>query len=328
MKKLIYISGILSVNLMMFGALLKVLHLVGAGILLPLSIFLFSLFFLPLALYSSYNSLEEKEYKWLYIVTGIVFSLDLLAVLFKIMHWPGAGIMMIIGIPLPFVLFLPVYIYQTRKNKNKSAINTMGILFGLIFLAVFSALLTLNVSATLLNKFAVNSNNNEKSVRFYELITRNDSSKENIKIKAEELCDYVEVLKCEILTATQNNLCESGKVRNDYNPIKTINQNSTNLPIFSTIIGESQSKVDILKIKINEYRETVISSEKVSAELKELSNTLFDTSDREIHLGGDVQKVNWLEREFPNSNLSIVLNALSRIQSEVRFIESECLLAL
>ncbi|MHC1704285.1 MAG: hypothetical protein AB9846_10290 [Tenuifilaceae bacterium] len=328
MKKLIYISGIISVNLMLFGALFKALHIAGAGILLPISIFLFSFFFLPLALYSSYNSLEEKEYKWLYIVTGIVFSIELLAVLFKILHWPGAGIMMIIGIPLPFVLFLPFYLYQTRKNKNKSAINNMGIMFGLNFLAVFSALLTLNVSSTLLNKFAINSHNNEKFARFSTTIAKNNPNQENIKIKAEELCEYIDVLKCEILTATQNNLCENGKVKIDYNPIEIVNQSSTNLPIFSTKIGESQSKVDILKGKINEYRETVLATEKVCPELKELSNSLFDTSDREIHLGGDVQKVNWLEREFPNNNLSIVLNALSRIQSEVRFIESECLLAL
>src|ERR1035437_382096 len=113
MKKLIYISGIASANLMMFGSLFKVQHWSGGNVLITLATFLFCFIFLPSALISSYHGQEQKKYKWLYIVTFIVFFISMMGVLFKVMHWPGAAMFLLLGIPLPFVVFLPVYLYQT-----------------------------------------------------------------------------------------------------------------------------------------------------------------------------------------------------------------------
>ena len=143
MKKLIYISGVLCANLMLIGALLKVLHITGASLLLFVSILGFSTIFLPLALIYNYQNQEEKKYKWLHIVTYLVFSITFVGALFKILHWPYASVLMIIGIPLPFVLFLPVYLYSTRKDKSIPLLNHLGVMFGLTFLALFSVLRSL-----------------------------------------------------------------------------------------------------------------------------------------------------------------------------------------
>jgi hypothetical protein len=35
--------------------------------------------------------------------------------LFKIMHWPGAGIFLMVALPFPFLVFLPVYLYVTSR---------------------------------------------------------------------------------------------------------------------------------------------------------------------------------------------------------------------
>ena len=139
MKKIVYISGIVCANLMLIGALLKALHLPGASVFLMVSILLFCFGFLPISLVSSYKSSVEKKYKSLYIITFVVFSIVLLGALFKILHWPGAGLFLLIGTLLPFVLFLPVYLIYTRNEK--SVVNLMGVIFGMTFLAVFSVLL-------------------------------------------------------------------------------------------------------------------------------------------------------------------------------------------
>jgi hypothetical protein len=66
--------------------------------------------------------------------------------LFKVMHWPGAGELILVALPFPFVVFLPVYLYASSKIRNPNIYHMMYVLFLLVFTAVFSALLSLNVS--------------------------------------------------------------------------------------------------------------------------------------------------------------------------------------
>lgn len=138
MKRSVYFLGIACANLMLAGSLFKVFHWPGANVLLVLAVALFALVFLPVALYNSYR--EQQRYRTLYIVTFLVFASGMLSVLFKVLHWPGANIIMTLSLPLPFLLFLPVYLYHTRKEK-KYGTGFQGIMFGLVFLAVFSVLL-------------------------------------------------------------------------------------------------------------------------------------------------------------------------------------------
>ena len=68
------------------------------------------------------------------------------AALFKVMHWPGASKALIVALPFPYVVFLPVFLAVTGKDKSFSIYNTVYVLFLLAGISVFSALLALNVS--------------------------------------------------------------------------------------------------------------------------------------------------------------------------------------
>ena len=120
MKKSVYYPGIACTILMLFGCMFKIMHWPGASVTLTVSILLFCFYFLPAALVNSYKSQETPKYKTLHIITFIVFSICMMGVLFKVMHWPGAGAFLIIGLPLPFVLFLPVYLYSTKDEKKEN----------------------------------------------------------------------------------------------------------------------------------------------------------------------------------------------------------------
>ena len=142
MKKAIYLIGIIVVNLIMFGSLFKVLHWSGANIMFTLGSLLFSLCFLPIALYTNYK--ETRQYQLLHWVTFLVFALGKFSILFKVLHWTGNELLLQISFPLPFILFLPVYLYETRAVKKTNDIHFLGILFGLTFIAVLSVLLSLH----------------------------------------------------------------------------------------------------------------------------------------------------------------------------------------
>jgi len=324
MKKIIIITGIVCANLMLAGALLKALHIAGASFLLPISILAFCIIFLPFALLFNYRDQEEKRYKWLYIVTFIVFSFNLVGALFKILHWQYAGVFMIIGVPLPFVLFLPVYLYSTRKNKSLSLLNQLGVIFGLTFLALFSVLLTLNISSSLVQNFAANSFNSDKSTTFYQTITKGNTSDDKVKQKADELCKYIDELKCKLLIDTNNDCCENGKLKDDYNPMNLSNP-ATQTSILLT--GDNSSDIKILVDKMVEFREMVLSSKSNNKELLELTQSLLDIENG-VETNGSPLYINWHKKEFPINHLTVFLDVLSRVQSDVRFVEAEYLASL
>jgi hypothetical protein len=146
MKQKIYIFGIVSSMILITGTMFKVQHWPGAGIMLSIGTVLLITLFLPSALINHYMVNGNKQYKLLYITTYITCFVVFTAMLFKIQHWPFAGYAVLIGVPFPFVVFLPVWLYETSRIKNFDINNTVYILFLLALQAVFSVLLALNVT--------------------------------------------------------------------------------------------------------------------------------------------------------------------------------------
>lgn len=61
-----------------------------------------------------------------------------MGLLFKVQHWPGANILLLIGIPLPFVFFLPVFISYLRKKDIKNAKSFIAVFMLLLLVSVFN----------------------------------------------------------------------------------------------------------------------------------------------------------------------------------------------
>jgi len=128
------------------GAIFKVNHWPAAAILLIAGTLILVLLFLPAALINNYKATGNSQNKVLYIVTYITCFVVFIAMLFKIMHWPYAGVGLLIALPFPYVVFLPIFLLVTSKNKSFNIYNTVFVLLLLALNSVFSALLALNVS--------------------------------------------------------------------------------------------------------------------------------------------------------------------------------------
>jgi hypothetical protein len=146
MKQKIYILGVVTFLIVLTGIMFKLNHWPGAGYLLVIGLVTLVLVFTPVALNSSYRDEGTKQNLPLYIVTWITCFIVFTAILFKIMHWPGAGILMTISLPFPYIVFLPVFLIVTGRNKNFSIYNTVFVLMLLVINSVFSGLLALNVT--------------------------------------------------------------------------------------------------------------------------------------------------------------------------------------
>jgi len=146
MKQKIYILGVITSMIISTGVILKVNHWPTAGILITAGSLILVLIFLPVALINNYKAEGNSQNKLLYIVTYITCLVVFIGMLFKIMHWPYAGIGLLIALPFPYIVFLPVFLVVTAKNKHFNIYNTVFVLLLLALNSVFSALLSLNVS--------------------------------------------------------------------------------------------------------------------------------------------------------------------------------------
>ena len=118
MKQKIYIFGVITALVIFAGIIFKINHFAGAGILMIVSMVTLVLLFLPVALINNYKAEGTRQNLPLYFVTWMTCFVVFLAMLFKIMHWPYAGILMTIALPFPYVVFLPVFLIVTARNKK------------------------------------------------------------------------------------------------------------------------------------------------------------------------------------------------------------------
>jgi hypothetical protein len=151
MKQKIYIIGIITVLIIVVGTMFKVEHWPAGGILLTAGISTLVLIFLPVALINHYRTEGDRQNLILYLVTWLTCFVVFTGMLFKIQHWPLARPFLLIALPFPYVVFLPVFLIVTSKNKNFNIYNTVFILFLMAGQSVFSVYLALGVSREKIN---------------------------------------------------------------------------------------------------------------------------------------------------------------------------------
>ncbi|MGE5432820.1 MAG: hypothetical protein ACM3QX_17185 [Syntrophomonadaceae bacterium] len=139
MKQKLYTAGLINIIVILTGAIFKISHLPGAGIIFTLGMVSFVLLVMPASLVSVYR--EKRENGLLYLITGMTCFVVFTAMLFKIMHWPFAGTALTIAIPFPYLVFLPVFIYSTSRNSSFSLYSTVLVLFLIALNSVFNVLL-------------------------------------------------------------------------------------------------------------------------------------------------------------------------------------------
>jgi hypothetical protein len=141
------------------------------------------LIFFPAALINSYKAEGNNQNRLLYIVTYITCFVVFTGILFKIQHWPFAGIALLIALPFPFIVFLPVFLAVTSKNKNFNIYNTLFVLMLLALNSVFSGLLALNVSKEVVDdSYNLSRDYKRQEAALMQFPERHQQSAVNLKI--------------------------------------------------------------------------------------------------------------------------------------------------
>ncbi len=135
MKNTMKISGIAGTIMYGFAALFKIQHWAGAGILMTLGALVLAFVFMPSALNVLWKETHNKKRIFLFISAFLAALFFISGTLFKIQHWPGAGIILSLAALSSVLFFIPALMVSRisdQENRAKRPVYIIGAA-GIIF---------------------------------------------------------------------------------------------------------------------------------------------------------------------------------------------------
>jgi hypothetical protein len=129
MKNTMKISGIAGTVLLGFGALFKIQHWPLAGTMTTLGAVILALVFMPSALGVLWKETHSRKKLFLFISAFLAGMFFILGTLFKIQHWPGAGIIITLAALFGILFFVPALLVSKLRdleNKSKRPVYIFG----------------------------------------------------------------------------------------------------------------------------------------------------------------------------------------------------------
>ena len=164
MKNFTYIFGLSSALLTIIGAFFKKMHWPGAGILVSVGILLMVLVFLPLYFISNQKEQAEKKNPVYAIVGYLTLALLLAGALFKLMHWPGAALVLQLGTGFLIIGFIPLYVVNAFQRSGSKKITLPYIAMLLVGIALVMIFTNVNIGKSGIDVYVDEALNNEAQV--------------------------------------------------------------------------------------------------------------------------------------------------------------------
>ncbi len=334
MKKFMYILGMIAPAMLITGTIFKIQHWPGAGVLLVLSLFLLGAIYLPVFVMVKIRDTRKKGKKVnlpMYIfglIAGIIF---IAGAMFKIQHWPGAGIMITLSGFVTVFIFIPILVVQALKDKENQVQNFTILIFVLCFVAITFMIYALRVSKNVLTAFSVAAEGHiasteivkTRNIAYFDQLQQSVPGSEaimeqakSISSRTDELNDFIQGLTVDIVIGShpdnQAAVDQEGKIVFD-----KVDKKDELYSVRVVIFGDEgiPGKGDELKRRIDEYRQFM--SENADPGLAGMINKLLDTSPRE--------ELTWVQYCFLQAPMIGAVNVLTNIQSNIRIAEGEVL---
>ena len=329
MKNKIYYFGIAATLLTSGGGLCKIMHWPGAGIMLLVGMIILALVFLPLAFKSSFKAEPNKKLKTLYILAAIILAFDFISMLFKIMHWPSANILVMISIPFPFFVLLPFYLLSNSNDKEINYGNFVAVMFFFVYCAAINSLLTLSVQREIIDGFVKSAYSFEgqasaiiENANLYgnqqkmDVVLNNKYIIENNKIASEatKLCTKIDEVKKMLIINGSGNAPQVLK-SNDNTDLWAIKLKDSKPNIELYYITELKNEIEHFKVLLQE-------KSKQNSELFNYLNDVFDTSKNEFN--GE----SWEKMFLKDKILVSAIEKLNLLQFRIRLASYEVITAV
>ena len=120
MKKTLYFSGFVATFCILIGLMFKIMHWPGATAILVAGNLSLSVCLLAILFGLLTNKTTFPRITYSRILFGVVGGMLVASgIFFKIMHWPGASILLVLGMFLITFIFLPIFFWQLYRSEIK-----------------------------------------------------------------------------------------------------------------------------------------------------------------------------------------------------------------
>ena len=331
---LLHITVFLGGLMFMTGVLFKIMHWPGAGNLLFVGYIALLLLFMPFLLIVQIKKAKSRKDKWIYFIGVVSIIIYGLSNMFKMFHWPGAAILMLLGAFLLIAVFLPLFTWRRIQLEGKITGQFIYIVTISMFLILLNSLVALNVSKNVLGGFVNQAENSEllnnylerKNNNLYnELLMKKDSldlNSKSMEVKriSNEMNEYISNLQSELIMKTEN--INSDLANTLVADVQLITKKDNKDMVYLYLFGnDGQGKARELKEKLLKF----ISDLRGIIKMESLTANILN--DLESDVNTDKMKYNktWEESYFLGNHLIGTICLLKEIQIGVREIESNAL---
>jgi hypothetical protein len=324
MKKIMIVSGTFSAAVMSIGIFFKFMHWPGASLLIILGIAISSLVFLPLLFTLRIKEKQKAKDKLILgigILAGVLISF---AILFKVMHWPGANVMGTLFVAIMVLVYIPVYFFSGIKNpesKMNTIVTTIIMIMGSgLFLTLVNTRPYVQDNANEITNQALQESymkmsDQAKNLHLTAFTINIPRDPYSLPMNCNTVCERIEKLKLKLVNAMEEtnvkniNYYELGRLDNYDVPTSILFIPEHHL------LQVASSDLIILK-------QELVRLDSIAAKTLTSSYNLIDLSDKKNMRTGATES--WEVHNFYLTPLGNVLRNLTQLQINIRFIELNC----
>lgn len=319
MKKTMIVSGTFSAAAMSIGIFFKFMHWPGASALIILGIAVSSLVFLPLLFTLKAKEKQNIKDKITLAIATLAGALISLAILFKVMHWPGANLMGTIFVGLMILVYIPVYFFSGIKNpdlKVNTIVTTIIMIMGCgLFLTLVNSRPYIQDNANEVTNQALQESYISMSEQTRMLSSTAcmapPAKDDRLDQACNTTCDRIESLKIMLINSTEDI------------PVKTVNYMELgrldNYDQPTTALFGSPNLEPVPGADLKVLREQLMNINQLMGEKLNTPSNLIDLSDKKNLRSGVTQS--WEIHTFYCTPLANVLRNLTQLQINIRFIQ-------
>lgn len=319
MKKIMIISGTVSAAAMSSGIFFKFMHWPGASLLIILGIAISSLVFLPLLFTLKAKEKQRFKDKLSLGIAATAGALISLAILFRIMHWPGANILGLLFICLMGLIYIPVFFFSGIRHPDTKVNTIAGTLLMIMGCGLFLTLVNTRPYIQEDSNAVSNQALQESYLRISEqtrLLSRTAfvgpaPDHERYSQAYNTACERIEALKLRLINA-----CEDTQVKTiNYDALgKLDNYNQPTLELF-----EHADSAPIPGVELKALRQDL-------ENINSLARQVLPSGGSYLELGSQKNRrtglpESWEMHQFYHTPLINVLRNLTQLQINIRFLQ-------
>lgn len=323
MKKFSVGFGLVATALLLAGMLFKIMHWPGAGVLLISGNFLLMALYMPFLLIHKLRESSSKEHPiiWTGFIGLVLFALG---ATFKVMHWPGANVMLWGGFLSLGLVFLPLYFFHRYKSSaNKSITLTTAML---VLIAVLQVGLLLNLKNSTYHRHASTVVNEalEESVRYQApppalmQAVNSDEVAMALATEAQRIIDDLEATKLSIkAAAAEQPISNVENVKLTYlEGLDDFKAASDMLVGTSEDPARGENSAFQIKSDIDRFREQLLAS--YTPEDRALADQMTGLRTDLMYEGIHGEAVDWVMYHFKVVHTGGAVTMLSKLQNDIR----------